>query len=45
MAHIFKQIRRGVEEKREEALQWLADYGNTLVQGVQDKADGLLTTL
>jgi acyl-CoA reductase-like NAD-dependent aldehyde dehydrogenase len=45
VAHIFKQIRDGVEEKREEALQWLADYGDTLVRGVQDKADGLLTTL
>ena len=43
--HIFEKILDGVEEKREEALEWLLEFGDELIDKVHDKADTLLNNL
>jgi hypothetical protein len=35
----------GIEEKREQAVDWLCDYGDQLVDDVMDKSDALLAAL
>ena len=45
MQHIFKKILDGVETKREEALEWLCDVGDELIDEVHDKADTLVRSL
>jgi len=42
---IFKKILDGIEAKREEALEWLCDFGDDLVDDAQDKADHLKASL
>jgi len=42
---IFKKVLDGIEEKREQAVDWLCDYGDQLVDDVIDKSDGLLAAL
>ena len=43
--HIFTKILDGVEEKREEALQWLIEFGDEIIDRVHDKADYLIGNL
>jgi ferritin-like metal-binding protein YciE len=39
---IFDKILDGVETKREEALEWLIELGDELIDDVHDKADSLV---
>jgi hypothetical protein len=43
--HIFSKILDGIEEKREQALDWLCDYGDVLLDDVNDEADALAAAL
>ena len=43
--HIFDKILDGIEEKREEALQWLCEFGDELIDHAHDKADYLTGNL
>ena len=36
--HVFKKILDGIEEKREESLLWLCDFGDEIIDSVHDKA-------
>lgn len=45
VGHIFEKILDGVELKREEALEWLIQLGDDLIDGVHDKADGLVRNM
>ena len=42
---IFKKILDGIEEKREEALEWLCDFGDNAIGEVLDKSDTLADAL
>ena len=42
---IFKKILDGIETKREEALEWLCDFGDDLVDDAHDHADHLKANL
>ena len=42
---IFKKILDGIEEKREEALEWLCDFGDNAIGEVLDKSDTLAEAL
>jgi hypothetical protein len=42
---IFTKVLDGVEEKREQAVDWLCDYGDSLVEDTEDKSDALLAAL
>ena len=42
---VFDKILDGIELKREEALQWLSDFGDDIIDHVHDKADNLVGNL
>jgi ferritin-like metal-binding protein YciE len=42
---IFDKILDGIETKREEALEWLIELGDELIDDVHDKADTLVKSL
>ena len=43
--HVFSKILDGIEEKREEALQWLCEFGDDLLEHAHDKAHYLKNNL
>ena len=42
---IFDKILDGVETKREEALEWLIELGDELIDDVHDTSDSLVKSL